>query len=224
MILSITKKQMLIKLDLLLKTYFPEDNTKYLKKTSFLKVFDIAYDRIDFCFRRVKTKYYNNNKNFTFNHLNSDHMCTFFYFLYNSGFREKLDDRILIKLFYLNKILHSLDVFYHVELPDIIVFSHPLGTVIGKAKFDNYLTIYQNVTIGGVGKSKKFLYPKIGKGVILSSNTSVIGDCKVGNNVILAANANIINKNIKDNKIVLGNFPKNRIIKNNNNNIKINFH
>ena len=216
--LSITKKQMLKKFDFLLKTYFPENHTKYLKKKSFLKVFDIAYDRIDFCFSRIKTKYYNDGKNFTFNHLNTDHMCAFFYFLYNSGYREKLNDKILTQLFYLNKILHSIDIFYTVELPDVVLFVHPLGTVIGKAKFDNYLVIYQNVTIGATRESKELLYPKFGKNVIFYSNSSVIGDCKVGNNVTFGANANIVNKDIKDNKIVFGNFPKNRII--NNNNIK----
>lgn len=218
--LSITKKQMLKKFDFLFKTYFPEDDTKYLTKKSFLKVFDTAYDRIDFCFSRIKTKYYSAGKNFTFNHLNTDHMCVFFYFLYNSGYREKLNDKILTQLFYLNKILHSIDIFYTVELPDVVLFVHPLGTVIGKAKFDNYLVIYQNVTIGATRQSKELFYPKFGKGIIFYSNSSVIGDCKVGNNVTFGANANIVNKDIKDNKIVLGSFPKNRIINNNNNNIK----
>ena len=219
--LSITKKQMLKKLDFLLKIYFPEDDTKYLTKKLFLKVFNIAYDRIDFCFSRINMKYYNFSKNFAFNHLNTDHMCAFFYFLYSSGYREKLNDRILNKLFYLNKILHSIDIYYEVELPDIVLFVHPLGTVIGKAKFENYLVIYQNVTIGAAGGSKKkLLYPKFGKGVILYSNTSVIGDCSIGNNVIFGANTNIVNKNIKDNKVVLNNFPKNKIMNNNANNIK----
>ena len=218
--LSITKKQMLKKFDFLLKMYFPEDDTKYLTKKSFLKVFDIAYDRIDFCFSRTKAKYYNDGKNFTFNHLNTDHMCVFFYFLYNSGYKEKLNDKILTKLFYLNKILHSINIFYTVELPDVVLFSHPLGTVIGKAKFDNYIVIHQNVTIGGTRESKELFYPKFGKGVIFYSNSSVIGDCKVGNNVTFGANTNIVNKDIKDNKIVLGSFPKNKIINNNNNNIK----
>ena len=190
--LSITKKQMLMKLDLLLKTYFPEDKTKYLKQDSFLRAFNIAYDRIDFCFTRIKAKYYNDSKNFIFNHLNTDHMCSFFYFLYNSGYKEKLEDRFLTKLFYLNKILHSLDIFYTVDLPDVVLFAHPLGTVIGKAKFDNYVTIYQNVTVGAAGgPKKKLLYPKLGKGVILYSNSSVIGDCEIGDNVTFGANSKL---------------------------------
>jgi len=223
--LSITKKKMLKKLNILLKTYFPEDNTKYLTGISFLKVFNITYDRIDYCFKRIKEKYYNNNnsKNFFFNHLNTDHMCAFFYFLYNSGYREKLNDKILTKFFYLNKILHSIDIFYTVQLPDIFHICHPIGTVIGKAQFSNYLVVYQNVTIGSAGAGKKLIYPKFGEGVILYSNTSVIGDCNVGNNVIFGSNSAILNKNITNNKIVLGNFPKNRIIPNDKNNIKIFF-
>ena len=56
------------------------------------------------------------------------------------------------------------------------------------------------------------------------SGSSVIGDCKVGNNVIFGSNSKIINKNIKDNKVVLGDFAKNRIKNNKINNIKINFY
>ena len=40
-------------------------------------------------------------------------------------------------------------------------------------------------------------YPEFGKFIALSSNTSIIGDCKVGNNVLFGGNSFIINKHIR---------------------------
>ena len=223
--LSIGTSVMLNKLSILLKNFFPEDkNYKLLNEKFFTRIIKISYDRIEYCLQKINNKYYRNNKKIFFNHLNSDHMCTFLYFLYNSGYREKIDKKIITKLFYLNKILHSVDIFYHVNLPDIFLLVHPLGTVIGRAKFDNYLTVYNNVGVGAEAAGRKLIYPNFGSGVILYSGSSVIGDCKVGNNVIFGSNSKIINKNIKDNKVVLGDFAKNRIKNNKINNIKINFY
>jgi len=223
--LSITTEKMVDKLSTLLKIFFPEEkNYKLLKEKIFSKILKISYDRIEYCFKKINNKYYCHNKKIFFNHLNSDHMCTFLYFLYNSGYRERIDENIITKLFYLNKILHSVDIFYHVNLPDIFLLVHPLGTVIGRAKFGNYLTIYNNVGVGAEGAGKKLIYPNFGSGVIFYSGSSVIGKCKIGNNVIFGSNSKIINKNIPSSKVVLGDFANNRIIQNKKNNIKINFY
>jgi serine O-acetyltransferase len=214
---------MLKKVSILFKVYFPEDNIKSLKNNLFLSAFNLAYERIEYCFKMINVKYYNNNKNFYFNHLNADHMCTFFYFLSNSLYREGVNEKVAQKLFYLNKILHSVDIFYKVKLPNIFLLVHPLGTVIGRAKFDNYAVIYQNVTIGGVREKNILKYPEFGKGVILYSGSSIVGNCKIGNNVTFAANTKIVNKNISNNKLVLGIYPNNRVVKNEKNNSKIFF-
>jgi serine O-acetyltransferase len=35
------------------------------------------------------------------------------------------------RIYYLNKALNGLDLFYEVEMPDVFYLDHPVGTVIG---------------------------------------------------------------------------------------------
>ena len=123
----------------------------------------------------------------------------------------KFDSHLLEKIYYLNKIMHSVDIFYSVMLPKIFCVAHPLGTILGHAKYSDYLYVYQNVTVGSTNDG---IYPEFGKFIALSSNTSIIGDCKVGNNVLFGGNSFIINKHIPDNSLVLGHYPNNRVVEN----------
>ena len=107
--------------------------------------------------------------------------------------------------------MHSVDIFYSVMLPKIFCVAHPLGTILGHAKYSDYLYVYQNVTVGSTNDG---IYPEFGKFIALSSNTSIIGDCKVGNNVLFGGNSFIINKHIPDNSLVLGHYPNNRVVEN----------
>ncbi len=138
-----------------------------------------------------------------FNHLNTDHMASLLYFLGNTIWQSTGDQELPTRLFYLNKILHGVDLYFSVKMPRIFMLVHPVGTVIGQADYDDYLVIYQNVTIG----SDNGVYPKLDKEVILYSKSSVIGDCRVGSNVVFAANSFICNTNIPDNTIVVGQYP-----------------
>ena len=167
--------------------------------------------RLEYSFSKVKDKYFNENNIPVFNHLNSDHMVVLLYYIGNSGFKLGFDKNILEKIYYLNKIMHSVDIFYSVELPDIFCVAHPLGTILGHADYSDYLYVYQNVTIGS---TKEGVYPIFGEGIACFSNTSVIGDCKIGSNVIFTANSTIINKDIPDNSMVTGYYPDNRVIAN----------
>ena len=92
-------------------------------------------------------------------------------------------------VYYLNKIMHSVDWFYQIELPEHFLAEHPLGSVLGKAKYSDYLFVYQGTTIGGNRNQGTIYYPQI------------------GNNVILSADSYVINENIPDNCIVFGQSP-----------------
>lgn len=104
------------------------------------------------------------------------------------------------KIYYLNKILHSIDLFYEVELPSIFFFDHPLGSVMGRAKYSDYFSFLQGCTVG----NNKGKYPIIGRNVSMLSNSKILGDCHIGNNVILSANSYVIDTDIPDNSIVFG--------------------
>ena len=43
------------------------------------------------------------------------------------------------KIYYLNKILHSVDIYHEVELPSTFFLEHPVGTVLGRAKYQDGL-------------------------------------------------------------------------------------
>ena len=162
-----------------------------LKSGEIEKAFDVALDRLEYCLSKIKSKYYFENGNSVFNHLNSDHYCIFLYYLSNSIYKENNNEEVATKFFLLNKFLSGIDAFYSVELPDVFMVVHPVGTVLGKAKYKNYFIAYQNVTVGATDEG---IYPEFGEGVILYSKTSVIGKSKVGSNVIFGSNSFIINK------------------------------
>ena len=90
----------------------------------------------------------------------SDEYATFLIFLakefYQNSYIEMAESTYLI-----NRRLNSIDCFYTREMPDIFHLEHPIGSVIGQAKMQNYLTIYQGVSIGG---NLKMEYPTIEEG------------------------------------------------------------
>jgi serine O-acetyltransferase len=101
-------------------------------------------------------------------------------------------------------MLFGVDVFYEIKLPNIFLFVHPLGTVIGRGEFNDYLVVYQGCSIG----ANKDVYPILGKYVTLHPNASILGNCKIGNNCELASNSLIIDKDLDAETIYFGN-PKN---------------
>lgn len=114
--------------------------------------------------------------------------------------------------YYLNKIMHANDWFYAIDLPIHFLGEHPLGSVLGRANYGDYLFVYQGTTVGGNRSKGKLCYPTLGNNVILFANSSILGNCRIGNNVVVAAGTNIVNENVPDNSIVFGQTP-NLIIK-----------
>ena len=175
----------------------------------------VALKRIQVCNENVNFKYFMEDGQPIFDHLNGDHWSMFLYLLSHILYKkEKLTDAS--KLFNLNKALCGIDAFYEIELPDIFYFCHPLGSVLGNGKYEDYLVVYQGVTIGSDinPEGSGGIYPSIGKGCALLANTTLVGDCVIGENVILAANAFIRNISVPDNTIVLGAQPNHKFIEN----------
>ena len=104
--------------------------------------------------------------------------------------------------------MHGIDWYHQIDLPVHFLAEHPLGSVLGRAKYGDYFFVYQGSTVGGNRKKGKLYYPQIGNNVVMYANSSVIGDSKIGNNVIVSANTYIINENIPNNCIVFGQSPK----------------
>lgn len=169
--------------------------------------------KIEHCFSNMSLPYFKKDGMPFFNHLHGDHYCIFLCYLSNVVFQNNCDPRIASKFFLLNKALHGLDAFYEIIYPDIFLVVHPIGTILGRAKYADKFVVYQGVTVGATTHG---IYPSFSEKTILYSNSSIIGDCRVGTNFILGAKSSLINCNIESNKLVVGNYPSHRILGNHN--------
>jgi serine O-acetyltransferase len=189
----------------LLNSHFPDGEV--IDADELLDQLPLTLERLETCMAGIHRKYFNQDDIIEFNHLNSDHMATFLYLLANTIWKTTNNSRIPTKLFYLNKMMNSLDLYYSVQLPEVFFLVHPMGSVIGNAQYGNYLAIYQGCTIGAVDGA----YPKFGEGTILFAGATVLGNSVSGNNVTFAARSFVINTHIPDNSVVTGIFPEHKI-------------
>jgi serine O-acetyltransferase len=166
--------------------------------------------RVEHCFSQINRKYYTLDNRVTFDHLNSDHMAAFLYFLGNTIWKSTGDTALPTRLFYLNKAMHGLDLYFSVALPEVFLLVHPVGTVIGNATYGNYFAIYQNCTTGADGG----IYPTFGEGTIMYSRTSVLGNSTIGDDVVFAANSFVVNSDVPSSSLVVGQFPQHRLLVN----------
>ena len=102
------------------------------------------------------------------------------------------------KVYYLNKIMNNVELFYEVELPKYFFLDHPLGSVMGRAIYGEYFMFSQNCTVG----NNKGVYPQIGNFVKMMSGSKVIGKSIIGDNCIISANTYIKDAIVPSNTIV----------------------
>lgn len=162
-----------------------------------------ALERVERCFSAIVMKYYREDSRVLFNHLHTNQYAAFLYFLSHALYRRDGDPSIAAKVYALNKALHGLDVFYEVELPDIFLFEHPVGTVLGRATYGDYLVVYQQCTVG----ANFGVYPVLGAGVVLYAGSAIIGRCRVGDNSWIAAGARVIDADVPVDTIAFGQSP-----------------
>ena len=185
-----------------LSTFFPDQHD--CDESEAIHFTARTLERVAHCFRHIGIHYYRDGDTPVFNHLHSDQYATFLYFFANTVHREGGDPRLAAKVYYLNKMLHGLDVYYAVDLPPIFLFVHPVGTVIGRARFGDFLAVYQNCTIGG---DLDLNYPSLGTGVAMFSGSRVIGRSIIGSNCLIAAGASVIDHVAPDNTVTFGQRP-----------------
>lgn len=190
----------------LLNTHFPDRDLITAKEIA--EQLPQTLIRLETCLSGIHRKYFNQDGAIEFNHMNSDHMATFLYLLANTTWKATRDSRIPTKLFYLNKLMNSLDLYFLVELPEVFFLVHPMGSVIGNAQYGNYLAIYQGCTVGAVDGT----YPQFGEGTILFAGATVLGKTISGDNVTFAAKSFVINSTIPENSVVTGSFPEHKIV------------
>jgi len=165
-------------------------------------------ERLEKCFTPNNSKYYSQVNCLIFSPLHTVQYSIYLYFLANVLYMQGVNADSPNMLYCLNKALHNVDWFYEIELPAVFCAEHPIGSVMGRAKYSDYFFFYQGCTVGGSGEK----YPTLGERVVMYSNCSILGDSHIGKNVILGAGTQIINANIFDNCFVFGHSPELTII------------
>lgn len=167
-------------------------------------VLDVVLQKCEYCFSFSKNKYYRKNSAVYFNPFHSGQYSIFLYYLSNTIYKEFSDRQSLAdRIYYLNKCLNGLDLFYEVEMPNIFSMDHPVGSVMGRAQYGEFFSFSQNCTVG----NNKGIYPIIGKNVRMCSGAKILGKCQIGDNVIVAANSYIKDQDISQNSLVFGSSP-----------------
>lgn len=179
---------------------------------------EVAFEKCEKNFSQSNNKYFTyfeDGKRFTrFNPYHSVQYMIFLYYLSHSLYKDGKDSLLCDKIYYLNKVMNGLDLFYAIDLPDYFGAEHPVGSVMGRAKYGNGFFFYQCCFVGAT-KDKltgKDIYPTIGENVWMYANSAILGNCKIGNNVNIGAGAVVKDEDIPDDVNVFGESP-NLIIK-----------
>jgi serine O-acetyltransferase len=179
------------------------------EKTEIEMAHQVVLDKLEVCFQGIDNKYFKKNGAIFFSPNHSGQYLIYIY-IYSHIFANTLPNNndLKDKFYYLNKILHSVDIYSEIVLPPVFFFEHPLGLVLGRATYGNNFFAMQGCTVGG----NKGMYPIIGENVKMYSNSKIIGNSIIENNVWISANTYIKDFNIPSNSIVFGISP-NLIIK-----------
>jgi serine O-acetyltransferase len=75
----------------------------------------------------------------------------------------------------------QVDINPMVKIGKGIMLDHGTGLVIGEtATIGDNVSMLQNVTLGGTGKSNQDRHPKIGNGVLIGAGAKVLGNIRIG--------------------------------------------
>lgn len=170
-----------------------------------------ALERTHMCFVGIHRPKYRAGDDVLYNPLHPDHHAVFLYLLSNVLSRKDREDPRAFRLFYLNKVLHGLDAYHDIELPEVFQFMHPLGTILGHARYGNHFCVYQGCS---VGSDEQGNFPTFGDGVVMYAGASVIGACNIGNNVVIGAGSLVLGRDIADNLLVRPTSPTFEVVEN----------
>lgn len=214
MVFTIPKENILAQLLMQLKSHFfiSEEEKSIIEER-----FDYAIAACEENFSHSENKYYftelGGAKMCRFNPYHSVQYMTFLYYLSHDIYENENAGQLCDKIYFLNKIFHSVDLFYAIDLPDNFGAEHPLGSVMGRAQYSNGFFFYQGCTVGGTfDKTGSIHYPVIEENVKMFANSSILGKCHIGKNAQIGAGALVKNQDVPDNSIVFGQSP-NLIIK-----------
>lgn len=176
-----------------------------LEKETIIKVLLEILEKVEYCFDKQTNKYYHReiegSLQVYFNSFQSAQCCIFLYYLSNTIY--PYSSFLADKIYYLNKALNACDFYHQVQLPKFFSLNHPVGAVMGRAKYSDGFSFGQNCTVG----NNNNVYPTIGENLRICISSAILGNSHIGNNVTIGAGAIVKDQDIPDNSIVFGQSP-----------------
>jgi serine O-acetyltransferase len=114
-------------------------------------------------------------------------------------------------IMYFARIFTGIEIHPAAKIGKNFFMDHGLGIVIGEtAEIGDNVTIYQDVTLGGIMPSiesdsqrNQKRHPTIGNNVIVGSGAQILGAIKIGDNARIGANS-VVSKDVRPNVTVAG--------------------
>jgi serine O-acetyltransferase len=112
----------------------------------------------------------------------------------------------------LNRFVTGIEIHPAVRIGDRFFIDHGMGVVIGEtAEIGNDVTLYHDVTLGGVAPSvdsdsqrERKRHPTLRDGVIVGSGAQILGPITVGTGARVGANS-VVTKDVPERVTVVGN-------------------
>ena len=190
-----------------LNNFFPDDEAKVDK--AFMSAVDSALSSVEHSFKNINNKYYFDGVDVLFNHRNSDQFCVFLYWLSRATALDFERVDVAEKVYLLNKALNGIDAFYEVQLPAIFAVVHPLGTVLGRAEYKDFLLVYQRCGVG----TNKGRQPRLGRYLTLHPGASVLGDSNIGDFCSVGADSLVLDCDLPNGATFVGGPKASNILK-----------
>lgn len=201
MILSLDKQELLDYVAAQAAAFFPDRNL--LRGSDVESAYALALERTEYCFRHITHRGYTDETgNPTFSHMHADQYSQFLYFFSNSLWNLSQNRPLCDKLLYLNRTLSGMFYSYKGGLPDIFMFGHPVGTILGNAVYSNFLVVFQGVTVNTSQDAAGNAAPVLGKGLFLGAGAKIIGNKPVGDRVSLGVDALVYDREIESDSVV----------------------
>lgn len=137
--------------------------------------------------------------------LSHRYLPVFLYRLSNLCFRCRLKV-IALPIEYINFLLFGCEIPARLNIGTGFFLPHPNGVVIGAARIEENVTIFQGVTLGAKAPDYKYdpaLRPVIGANVTISPGAKILGNVRIGIGATIGANS-VVTKDVPDGQVWVG--------------------
>ena len=116
-----------------------------------------------------------------------------------------------------SRFLTGIEIHPNAKIGKNLFIDHGMGVVIGEtSEIGNNVTIYHNVTLGGIAPSintndqrNTKRHPTLEDNVVVGSGAQILGPITIGKNSLIGANA-VVTKNVSEKSIMVG-IPATRV-------------